>query len=127
MPKAIETDDILMALYRYRHIDEESEERTPLKYAEFRKIMITSNVIMSESTIRTRYDQLIFSGYADVMPGKVKQCLLDNIMVFNDLIRSGRISGKIRRRVQNTVEYTLNIHKNEEHTHTRALNKEGSQ
>lgn len=107
MPKVVSLVEVLDAVYRRGYLDECKEY--PLQYSTFRKIMIGRQVVVTERTIRSKFEQIVYSGYAKPHPTNRNLIILDMVGVRNELRHEKKITG----------EYETDKIGADTHTHTK--------
>lgn len=89
MPKLVRLVDVIDAIYQ--QIDDGDVLELPISYSTFRKIMIGQQLVVTDKTIRQKYEQIVYSGLARQHSTNNKIIILDVVAIRNELRAEGRI------------------------------------
>ena len=64
MPKLVTLPDVLREVYVWGKMDDSNEVERPLSYKNFKRVMLGSETIVTEKTIRQKYEQILAAGFA---------------------------------------------------------------
>lgn len=64
MPKKVTLSDVLREVYVWGGMENSEEIERPISYKGFKKIMLGSELLVNEKSIRMKYEQIVAAGYA---------------------------------------------------------------
>ena len=64
MPAKVTLSDVLREVYVWGGMENSEEIERPISYKGFKKIMLGSELLVAEKSIRQKYEQIIAAGYA---------------------------------------------------------------
>jgi len=98
MPKLVTLQDVLHQVYIYGDLNRTETER-PMSYKTFKRVMLGSELVVTERTIRQKWDQIIAANFARESRsnrGTSKDVVILNVpSIINELIYKKMIVGDI--------------------------------
>lgn len=85
MPKLVTLPDVLYQVYVFGDLKCTENER-PMSYRYFKRIMLGSELIVTEKTIRQKYDQIVAANFAKESRGRNDVIVLNVPAIINELI-----------------------------------------
>jgi len=85
MPKLVTLQDVLHQVYIYGDLNRTEIER-PMSYRSFKRIMLGSELIVTEKTIRQKYEQIVAANFAKELRGRKDVIVLNVPAIINELI-----------------------------------------
>lgn len=64
MPKLVTLPDVLREVYVWNGLEECKDLERPMSFKTFKRIMLGSELIVTEKTIRQKYEQIVCAGFA---------------------------------------------------------------
>ena len=112
MPSKVTLPDVLYQVYIWGGLDTSEETERPISYNGFKKVMLGSELLVNEKSIRLKYEQILAAGYAVENRNNPKIIVLDVAMIRRALILEHRIA------VSKQGAHT--------HTHTKGAHTQGA-
>lgn len=85
MPKLVSLPDILYQVYIYGGLNRDENER-PMSFKTFKKIMLGSELVVTEKTIRQKYEQIVASSFAKEVSNNRDVIILNIPAIINELV-----------------------------------------
>ena len=94
MPKLVALPDVLYQVYVFGNLQRTENER-PMSYESFKKIMLGSELVVTEKTIRQKYNQIVAAGFAKEARNNPNIIILNVRALINELIYKHEIDAEI--------------------------------
>ena len=63
MARLIKLEEVLDAVYQYGSLSTTKDIERPMTYNDFKRIMVGTELMVTDRTIRAKYDQIVFAGF----------------------------------------------------------------
>ncbi|MDY0237179.1 MAG: hypothetical protein RBR71_14235 [Gudongella sp.] len=91
MPKLVSLTDVINEIYAWGKVGESVEFEQPMSLEVFKRIMLGSELVVTDKTIRNKYDQIVAAGLAREAQNRKNMIFLNMIKIRDYLIDNHKI------------------------------------